>query len=147
MKSKKENMKKLYDMINEAGTHSMGIVPRVFPVVTLANLLVKVGSAAGQVEATSADTDVPYGISVTNGDEAYDKLSVALLTSPGTKLGVLAAGGADDGNFLMPAAGGKLQKITATPGTYYVCARALMSGAAGDTIEIETFAPRPITVT
>ena len=125
----------------------MGIVPRIFPTVTLANLLVKVGSTAGHVEPISANTDIPYGLSVVNGDEAYDKLAVQLLTSPGTKLGVLAAGGASDGDFLMPAAGGKMQKITTAPGTYYVCARALESGVENGTIEIETFAPRPVVVT
>lgn len=139
-------MKKLFSMINEAGTHPTGCIPRIAEAVFATGLLLKKGSAAGSVVVTTAATENPVGISVTPPDVIGDNVSVELLTAPGTKTGTLGAGGAADGDLLVPAAGGKLQKIPTAAGTYYVCARALQTGSENDEIELETFEPRPVVI-
>lgn len=140
-------MKKLFSMINEAGTHPTGRVARIAEAVFATGLLLKKGAAAGSVVVTAAATDIPLGFCSVPPDAIGDNVSVELLTAPGTKTGVLAAGGAADGDLLVPAAGGTLQKTPAGAGTYYVCARALQTGVEGDEIEVEAFAPRPVVIT
>lgn len=139
-------MKKLFSMINEAGTHPTGRVARIAEAVFATGLLLKKGAAAGSVVVTAAATDNPLGLSVVPPDAIGDNVSVELLTAPGTKTGTLGAGGAEDGDLLVPAAGGKFQKTPAANGTYYVCARALQTGSENDEIELETFAPRPVVI-
>lgn len=138
-------MKKLFSMINEAGTHPNGRIPRVAEAVFATGLLLKKGSAAGSVVVTTAATENPLGISVVPPDAIGDKISVELLTAPGTKNGTLATE-ATDGALLCAAADGEFQTVPAVNGTYYVCARALQAGAIGAVIELETFEPRTVVV-
>jgi len=136
---------KLFHMINEAGVHQHGLVPRICDTAFGLNALVKKGVAAGSVAVTSAATDIPTGLCAMPPDQAGDTVTIERLTAQSTKL-VKLGGDVSEEDWLIPAADGTAAKLPTDAGTYYVFGKALSAGVSGQVIEAETFAPRPVVV-
>lgn len=91
--------------------------------------LVKPGSDADHVNVCGA-ADIPCGITEdSSASAAEERLAYATLgLSHEDKEGV-ASGNISNGNFLVPAAGGKLKVLPAVAGTYYIVGRAKADAA------------------
>lgn len=98
---------------------------------------VKIGSDANHV-AVAGTADIPIGICTDNAEAAEDLVNVALLGSASETLKVTASAAIAAGDFVVPAASGKVRTLPGTTGTYYIIGRALQAaGADLDVIEID----------
>jgi hypothetical protein len=113
--------------------------------LTTRHLRVKFGSDASHFALAGAEAAL--GICTDDPDSAESPYNVALHgAAKGTKLGV-ASGAIVAGAYVVGAASGKFQTLTGiSAGTYYVEGRAVQTAADGDTFEVETCTPYPVTV-
>ena len=136
------------DLVNAfgAGTHAKGRITQIADAAqTVANLLVKTGSAAGYAAVTTAATERPLGFAYTPC-ALGDSIAVDLLGKGGdTKLAV-ASGAITNDARLVAAAGGKVALLSgAGSGTFYVIGRSIGAAADGEPIEVDDCHPYPVT--
>lgn len=103
-------------------------------------MLVKTGADEDHIAICGA-ADSPLGIAQGTAAAAEATISIALLTSGAALPRYMVASAAIVyGALLEPAANGRVQTLTATPGTHHVVGRALSASAgAGDVIEVAPF--------
>lgn len=131
-----------------AGTHANGIVTKKCDaVLSVADLLVKIGSDADHVAVTAASTEAPFGFSDAPTDAIEDEVAVRLPGKGGdTKLGWSGAAIAV-GDRLVPAANGRVTPLPTGSGTYWVVGKALSAASgAGEPVEIDDCHPYPVVV-
>lgn len=120
------------------GTHAGGITKLTDAAQALRFALVKVGTDGDHVAVAGA-ADTPYGVCTDEAAAAEEPVNVQpLATAHGTMRVVNDATGAlAVGDQLVPAAAGKVKKIAAGAGNYYVVGIAMQTAAAdGDVLEI-----------
>lgn len=121
------------------GTHEGGITKAVDAVIAERFLLGKIGSAADRVAICGA-ADTPLGVITDEAEEIGDLVSVTPFGSAGSTVQMVASAAIVQGALLEPAANGRVQTLTATPGTHHVVGRALQAaGAAAEVIEVDPF--------
>lgn len=131
------------------GTHVTGNITLISDsAFTNRYSIVILGSISGNCAPSSANTDIPLGIctdapqptDLNNPTDLDQPVNVALL---GATLGtqkVILGGTVARGDMLQSNGDGTSIKLLTTTGTFYNIGRALMAGAAGDTIEfVPTF--------
>lgn len=106
------------------GTHAGTITLRSASAMTARNRLLAVGENTGEVQL--ADTsEAPIGVGLDNTTAAGETLAVALLGTNGdTHIGQ-ASGSVSYGDFIVPAADGKVRTLPSAAGSYYIIGRAL----------------------
>ncbi|MDR2737484.1 MAG: hypothetical protein LBB18_00895 [Puniceicoccales bacterium] len=128
------------------GTHACNITKRAAEKIETKYLLGKFGSSSTDIEICGA-TDLPIGIitdeanaPAANGEKSI--VNVALLGSSDT-LQAVASDAILAGKLLIPAAGGKVQGIPTTTGTYSVVGAALTTATVpGEIIEFMSCIPQ-----
>lgn len=129
------------------GTHMGKISKKADAAIATRYLLVKFGTDVDHVAVNGAN-DKPLGISTDESAAAEDLLTVAFLGAAGETRKCVVSEAIALTDELWTAAGGKVQNVTATAGTYYKVGRPLQVGAAdGDVIEFEPCFPVAIVVT
>lgn len=101
-------------------------------------LLGKVGTDGDHIAVAGA-SDTPYGVITDEAGAAEDLVNVAILACTQGTLKVVndATGAIAVGDVIVPAASGKVKKIAAGAGNYYVVGIAMQTAAAdGDQFEI-----------
>ena len=103
-------------------------------------LLGKIGSTAGNIAIAGA-ADKPIGVITDEAAAIGDFVDVDLLGSAKETKIMVASAAIAAGDYLMPAANGKVATMSASAGTYYCVGRALKAAAAdGDQIEVDPIA-------
>ncbi len=104
--------------------------------ISTRHLLVKFGSDAVHVAVCGA-SNVPLGVCTDEPEAAEDATNVSLLgAAQGTRL-MVASEALSAGDKLYTAAGGKVQNLPGSAGTYYLVGVALTAAAAdGDELEV-----------
>lgn len=124
------------------GTHAGAVTRTASVALSQRHLLVKNHTSAGQV-ALNGSNDIPLGIAVDEADTAGDPVAVALLGATGSSLLGVASASVAAGDYLIPAAAGKVVKRPSSTGTYNVIGRALHGASANDLVEFDPCLPTP----
>jgi hypothetical protein len=100
-------------------------------------LMVKPGSDSDHVVVATA-TDSPYGVVTDEATAAEDPVNVAFLASANGTLKAVndGTGALAFGDYLVPAAAGKVKKLAAGAGNYYIVGTCLQASTGdGDVFE------------
>lgn len=120
------------------GTHDGSLTKYSDGAIASRFLLVKAGTDSDHI-ALSGATDTPYGVCTDEASAAEEEVNVNLLAcnKQTQKVTNDATGAIAFGDLLVPAANGKVKKIAAGAGNYYVVGMALQAAAAdGDIFEM-----------
>lgn len=120
------------------GTREGGLTKYADAAQTLRFALVKVGTDGDHVAVAGA-SDTPYGVCTDEAAAAEDIVNVVPLACANGTVKVVndATGAIAVGDLLVPAASGKVKKIAAGAGNYYVVGMAMQTASAdGDVMEI-----------
>lgn len=121
------------------GRHVTGNITKKLDAVPAERwVLAKFGSDVDHVNIAGA-ADIPLGVITDIGEAIEQEVNVQLLgCAPGTVF-MVASAAITLGDFLQPAANGRVATLTATTGTHYNVGRALNAAAqAGDLVEVDT---------
>lgn len=106
------------------GTYAGTMTLKSAAAMTAKNRLLAQGENTGEVQLAGV-SDAPIGVGLDNTTAAGETLAVALLGASGdTHLGQ-ASGTVSYGDFLVPAADGKVRPLPSAAGSYYIIGRAL----------------------
>jgi hypothetical protein len=121
------------------GTHELGRLTKFSDgAIGSRFLLVKAGTDSDHVALAGA-ADTPYGVCIDEAAAAEEEVGIRALACAGATVKVTndATGALVFGDILVPAASGKVKKIAAGAGNYYVVGMAIQAAAAdGDILEI-----------
>lgn len=122
-------------MANAAvGTHQGTITLSSAAAMASRYRLLAVGENPGEVQLAGV-SDAPLGVGLDDAGAAGEKLAVAVLGSGGdTHIGQ-AGGVVAFGDYLVPAADGKVRALPGTAGSYYIIGRALGDAQSDQRVE------------
>ena len=120
-----------------AAQHAGNITQLAAAAIATRFLLAKIGSDSDHVDVGGA-SDIPLGVITDESSAAEDPVNVALLGSANTTLKMVASAAISAGDFVVPAASGKIKTLPGAAGTYYIVGRAMIAaGADADVIEVD----------
>lgn len=129
------------------GTHKGKKTYLADEVVATRYLLAKVGSSDAHCGINDA-SDIPLGVMDDEASAIGLPINLNLLGSTNETQLMVAGAGIADGEFVIPAADGKVIKLPVAAGTYYVVGRALTTVTTdGDLVEVDPCLPYPVVVT
>lgn len=128
------------------GTHIKARQRLTDAAVSIRFLLAKIGSDEYHVDICGV-SDMPIAAMTDEADAAEYDMACRFFGATDETMKLVASAAIADGDWVSPAAAGKVRTLPTVPGTYWVVGRSLTNAAADlDVIEIDPCVPFQVTV-